>query len=52
MNEQFAYNPLDAPAANTGYSILGDTGGVDLTVTNGWWIGATPTAYSTLQIQG
>ena len=52
IDQQIAYNPLDATSDNTGYNILGSGEGIDLEVTNGIWVGATPTGYLTLQIQG
>ena len=44
------YNPLDAAPGNTGYNEF-DGGGVDLTLQNNYWIGATPTGYVTLQLR-
>jgi hypothetical protein len=44
------YNPLDAAAANTGYNEFDGTG-IDLTLQNNYWIGATPTSYVTLQLR-
>jgi hypothetical protein len=47
-----AYNPLDATPAETGYNQFMDGSNLDLTMTNNYWIGATPTGYMTMQIQG
>jgi len=44
------YNPLNATPADTGYNEF-DGIGVDLTLVNNYWIGATPTSYSTLQLE-
>ncbi|MGA2715070.1 MAG: hypothetical protein ABSG41_18375 [Bryobacteraceae bacterium] len=44
------YNPLNATPDNTGYNEF-DGSGVDLTLENNYWIGATPTTYTTLQLE-
>lgn len=44
------YNPLNATSENTGYNEF-DGPGVDLTLENNYWIGATPTGYTTLQLE-
>ena len=44
------YNPLDASSGNTGYNEFDGTG-IDLTLQNNYWVGATPTSYVTLQLR-
>jgi hypothetical protein len=44
------YNPLNATPDNTGYNEFDGTG-IDLTLENNYWIGATPTNYATLQLE-
>jgi hypothetical protein len=44
------YNPLDATSSNTGYNEF-DGSGIDLTLQNNYWIGATPTSYVTLLLR-
>ncbi len=47
----FFYNPLDAAPVNTGYNqFVGP--GVDLTLQNNYFVGASPTNYWTLQMTG
>jgi hypothetical protein len=52
FQDNVAYNPLDAMPAETGYNQFIDGSNLDLTMINNYWIGATPTGYMTMQMQG
>ncbi len=52
FQDNVAYNPLDASPGETGYNQMTEGSNVDLTMRNNYWIGATPTGYVTLQVNG